>query len=132
MAKGAGRSFVLEKNGAVIGGGVALNMTVNGEGIDVTDKDSNGRIQYLPNTMVNRQLVFTVEGFEEDAVLRDVALGAQNLSFLNDLEFIFHDGHSITGDFLMTGYTENGPLNEAVTYTATFSSDGAWLLAEPA
>lgn len=126
MAKGAGRLFVLKKAAAVIGGGRTLSMTVNGEAIDVSDKDSNGVIEYLAGVQTNRQVVMAVEGVEEDQVLRAIALGAQGASFLSDITFDFHDGGELSGDWFFSGYTESGEFNGEVTYTGTFSSDGAW------
>jgi predicted secreted protein len=127
MAKAAGLLFVLSKNATVIGGGRTLSMTANGAPIDVTDKDSAGIKEYLADVLTGRSLEFSVEGVEEDAVLRTIALSTTASGwFMSDLTFDFAGAASVTGNFVMTGYSETGVYEEAITYTATFTTDGAW------
>lgn len=127
MAKQDGALFVLKKNSVVIGGGRTLSMTVNGTPINTTDKDDAGITTYLADTLTGRSIEFSVDGQEEDQVLRRIALGSSASGhFLGDLTFEFGNGDVISGDFVMTGYTETGAYEDAQTYTATFSSDGAW------
>jgi predicted secreted protein len=126
MAKTAGRLFVLKKGVTVIGGGRSLSVSVNGSPIDVSDKDSAGFVEYLADELTGRQLEFTVDGIEEDQVLRDLAFGASSGVFLSDLTFEFGATSTVSGDFVMTGYSETGEYQDSITYTATFVSDGSW------
>lgn len=127
MAKQDGAEFVLKKNNVIIGGGRQLGMTVNGTPINTTDKDSSGLAEYLDGVLTGRSLEFSVDGQEEDQVLRAIALAStSSSSFLTDLTFTFGNGDVISGDFVMTGYTETGAYEDAQTYTATFGSNGAW------
>ncbi len=127
MAKQNGALFVLKKNSVVIGGGRTVNMTVNGTPINTTDQNDAGIAEYLAGVLTGRSLEFSVDGQEEDQVLRDIALDSDAASmFLDDLTFTFGNGDVISGDFVMTAYTETGAYEDAQTYTATFASDGAW------
>lgn len=132
MAKGAGRDFVFKIDDTAVAGCTTLSMTVNGEAIDVSDKDSNGRIQYLNNVLTGRQIVFQVEGIEDGTVLRDIALGAQNLAFITNATVDFADGGEIAADMVMSGYTRDGAHEGAENFSCTFSTDGAWTYTAPA
>ena len=126
MAAIAGRLFVLKKNSVVVGGGISLNVTVGAEPIDITNKDSDGHITYLDDTLTGRQVVYSVEGVDTDGVLRALAFASAASSvFLSDLSFEFGATATVTGDFVMTGYTAAGDDGGSITYTATFSSSGA-------
>jgi predicted secreted protein len=128
MAKSNGALFVLKKKNVVIGGGRALSMSVNGTPINTTDKNSSGFAEYLAGVLTGRSLEFSADGQEEDQVLRNLALSSDGKDvFLDDLTFNFGNGSVISGSFVMTGYTENGPYEDAQTYTANFGSDGAWV-----
>lgn len=127
MAKQNGAEFVLKKNNVVIGGGRTLSMTVAGTPINTTDKSDGGIAQYLAGVLTGRSLEFSVDGQEEDQVLRTIAMSSTaSDSFLTDLTFTFGNGDVISGNFVMTGYTETGAYEDAQTYTATFGSDGDW------
>jgi len=127
MAKQDGALFVLKKNNVVIGGGRTLGMTVNGTPINTTDKRPSGIAEYLDGVLIGRSIEFSVEGQEEDQVLRRIALSSTSAGhFLTDLTFEFGNGDVISGDFVMTAYTETGAYEDAQTYSATFSSNGAW------
>ena len=126
MAKQDGALFVLKKATVVIGGGRTVNMTVNGSPINTTDQGDAGIAKYLAGVLTGRSLEFSVEGQEEDQVLRTIAFGASSASFLGDLTFTFGNGDILSGNFVMTGYTETGAYEDAQTYTATFASDGDW------
>lgn len=127
MAKTAGRLCVIKKNGTTIGGGRTVNMTVNGAPIDTTDQNDNGFTNYLADILTGRSLQFSIDGQEEDQVLRDIALAtAADTHFLDDLTFEFPNGDEISGNFVMSAYAETGPYGEAQTFNATFMSDGQW------
>lgn len=128
MGKQDGALFVLKKNNVVIGGGRVGNMTVNGTPINTTDQGDGGLAKYLAGVLVGRSLEFSFDGLEEDQVLRNIALSNDpSNSFFDDLTFTFGNGDVLSGDFVMTGYTETGSYEDAQTYTASFGSDGAWV-----
>lgn len=128
MAGQAGRNFVVEKNSVVIAGVRATNMTKNGAPIPDDDQNDDGFSSFIPGVMVDQTLEFSVEGVVKSEVLRDIALStlADSPCFFDDLTFTTPSGAVISGDFVMTAYTEGAPYKEAMTFSATFTSDGAW------
>lgn len=126
MAKAAGRNALIKKAATVIGGVRVTNVTMDAAPIDVTDNDSAGFTELLDNAFATRTLGFSVEGLEEDQVLRDIAFGTSSNLLLTDLTFTFANADVLSGSFYMTNYTEGNPYQEAATFSATFTSSGAW------
>ncbi len=126
MAKQAGRLCVIKKNTTTIGGGRTVGMTVNGSPINVEDQGDSGFATYLADIMTGQSIELTIEGYEEDQVLRDLSLGAASGKFIDDLTFEYPNGDEISGDFVMTTYSETGAYEDGQTFNATFGSDGSW------
>ena len=127
MAKTAGRLCVIKKGGTTIGGGRTVGMTVNGAPVDVQDQGDNGFQTFLADVLIGRSIALTIDGYEEDQVLRDIALATTSTGqFITDLTFEFPNGDAISGDFVLSGYTETGAYEDGQTFNATFGSDGAW------
>jgi predicted secreted protein len=126
MAKTPGRLCVIKKNTTTIAGGRTVGMTVNGSPINVEDQGDSGFATYLPDVLTGQSIELTIEGYEEDQVLRDISLGTASGKFLTDLTFDFPNGDEISGDFVMTAYSETGAYEDGQTFNATFGSDGAW------
>lgn len=124
MAKTAGRLCVIKKNTTTIAGARNVGITSNGTPIDVTDQGDSGVVNYLASTLTGRSVELTIDGYEEDQVLRDIALGAESGKFLTDLTFEFPNGDEISGNFVMTAYSETGAYEDGQTFTATFASNG--------
>lgn len=131
MAKAAGRLAVLSKAATPIGGVKVTGIKWGAEHIDVTDKDSNGIIEYL-STVATQQITISVEGIYKDPVLRDIALTPATSKLLTDLTFKFADAlvatDTIGGNFVMTSYEESNPDDGPTTFTAEFQSSGTWTL----
>lgn len=132
MAKQAGRLCVIKKNGTTIAGGRTVGMSVNGSPIDVQDQGDNGFATYLADVLTGQSIELTIDGYEEDQVLRDLSVGAASGKFLSDLTYEFPNGDEISGDFVMTAYTETGAHEDGQTFNATFSSNGAWTYTQAA
>lgn len=127
MAKAAGRSALVKKNGTVIGGVRVSNMTMDAAPIDITDNDSAGVQELLSGGASTRSLSFSVEGIEEDTVLRDIAMDSTAELLLTDMSFTFaNTADVITGNFFMSNYTIGNPYQDASTFSAQFTSSGAW------
>lgn len=131
MAKAAGRLAVVSKNAVAIGGVRVSNIKMDATPIDVTDKDSAGLQTLLGGTSWgSRVLSFDVEGVYTDPVLRDIAMDTTLSMTFTDLTFKFADAlaakDTIGGTFFMTNYTEGNPYQEAATFSASFTSSGAW------
>lgn len=126
MPKSAGRLCVLTKNSVVIAGGRTVGVTWNGAPIDVTDQGDSGMQTFLDNVLSSDTLELTIDGMEEDQVLRDLAMDTTNAAkFMSDLTFTYPNGDVISGDFIMTSYSETGAYEDAQTFTATFVRNGA-------
>ncbi len=126
MAKQAGRLATFKVGAATIAGVRVLGLTWNGGAIDVTDQNDSGFQTFLDGVLATDTLELTVEGLEEDGVLRKRALkSGQAEKFLSDAEFAFPNGDKITGNFVMTTYTEGSPYDNAETFNATFVRNGS-------
>lgn len=131
MAKQAGRLATFKVGAATLAGVRVQNITWNGAGIETTDRDDGGFQTFLDGHLASDTLEISVEGLEEDGVLRKAALkSGQAAKFFSDAEFKFAGGDSITGDFLMTTYTEGAPHDDAVTFSATFVRNGQHVFAD--
>lgn len=126
MAKASGRLCVIKKNATTIGGGRTVSMTVNGAPVNVEDQGDNGFATYLSGVLTGQSIELTIEGYEEDQVLRDLALGTASGRFLTDITFEFPNGDEISGSFVLSAYSETGAFEDGQTFTGTFTSDGAW------
>lgn len=127
MAKTAGRLCVIKKATATIAGGRTVGVTVNGSPIDVTDQGDLGFQTMLGDVLTGRSLGLTIDGYEEDSILRDIAMAADPAGhFMTDLTFVYPNGDIISGAFVMTGYSESGAYQDGQTFNATFTSNAAW------
>lgn len=129
MAKAPGRSAVVSKNAIVLGGVRVSNISVDNTPIDVTDQDSAG-LQELLTVASMRVLSFDVEGIYKNPTLRDIAYDPAATQFLTDMTFKFADAlaakDTIGGNFFMLNYKEGNDYKEASTFSASFTSSGAW------
>jgi len=132
MAKAPGRAASVLKNSVAIAGVRVMTIKIDNASIDVTDKDSLGIVEVL-STAATRQISLSVEGIYKEPVLRDIAFDPTASQLLTDLTFKFADGlttkDTIAGNFFMTSYEEGNPYEDAVTFSASFTSSGAWTLA---
>lgn len=126
MAKQAGRLATFKVGANTIAGVRVLNINWNGTPIDTTDQGDAGFQTFLAGVMATDTLELSVEGLEEDQVIRKAALkSGQSAKFFADAEFVFPNGDEIEGDFVLTAYTEGNPHDNATTFTATFVRNGA-------
>jgi predicted secreted protein len=129
MAKAPGRLAVLAKAGTPLASIKMLAFEWNGEKIDVTDKDSNGINECL-SVVASQGLKFTVEGWSNDHVFRNIALDTTISKLLTDLTFKHADAlvavDTIAGNFFMNSYKEGSPHDDGVDFSCEFESSGAW------
>lgn len=130
MAKAAGRLCVIKKGLTTIGGGKTVGFTVNGSPVDVQDQGDSGFQTLLSGVITGQSIELTIEGYEEDQVLRDIALGAASGRFLTDITLESPNGDVISGNFFLSAYSETGEYEDGLTFSASFSSDGAWTYTE--
>ena len=126
MAKASGRLCVIKKNNVTIAGGKTVGFTVNGSPVDVQDQGDSGFQTLLAGVITGQSIELTIEGYEEDQVLRDLALGAASGRFLTDITFEAPNGDELSGNFFLSAYSETGEFEDGSTFSAAFTSDGAW------
>ena len=108
---------------ATVAGMRTTHVSVNGEAVVVTSKDSGGWRQLLSgagvrSVSVSGAGVFT--GSAAEARLRGNALGG----VLDDYRLSFESGASMTGRFLVTRLDYAGDFNGERTYTLALESSG--------
>mgnify|MGYP005990237555 CR=1 FL=1 len=125
MAKNAGRNFLIKKNSVTLAGGKTTTMKVSGSPINVETATDAGVQVLLDGIVTGKSIELSFEGYEDGNVLRDIALGADADKFMTDLTLSFPDGDTLACDFFMSEYEETGEMEDGVTFTATFMSNGA-------
>lgn len=129
MAKAVGRLAVLSKASVALGGVKVVTIKWAGEAIDVTDRDSSGIIEVLTEA-ASQQITIDVEGVYKNPTLRDIAFDPATSKYLTDLTFKFSDAlvakDTISGNFWMGSYEEGNPMDDATSFTASFTSSGTW------
>ena len=129
--KQAGRKVKLKVGGNIVAGLQTKTIAVNGQAIDVSDDGDSGFISYLPGILADRQIVLTGDGYEEDGVLRGLAMGPEADSFLAAASLEWEDGGKIAGKVVLSGYQETGAYNDGVKFNFTLSTDGEWTYTPP-
>ena len=124
MASSIGRDFVVKKAGTAIAGVRTKTVTFNGEPVDVTSDDDNG-FRTMLSGAGQKSIDMSVEGLTKDDVLRGAALSGSSL-LLTDVTVEYPNGDTISGDFFMNSLEETGTYNDAMTFTASFQSSGAF------
>ena len=136
MAAQKGSSFLLKDNAsgtpATIGGLRATSMTINGEIVDITTKDSSAFVSSgndigreilagggIMSMSISASGVFT-DGTDDENV-RDAAFKGE----LNAYQLVFGNADTIDGTFKITSYERSGEFNGEETYSLTLESSGA-------
>lgn len=130
MAVEKGSAFLLKiGNGAspvvyaTVAGLRATQLSVNGEAVNITSKDSGGWRQLLAGAGVrsvsaSASGIFTGSGAETR--LRNHALAGA----IDDYELSFESGEKLRGRFLITRLDYSGDYNGERTYTLALESSG--------
>ncbi len=118
-----GRSFLIKKAGTAIAGARENGVSVDNSPINITGKGDSG-FRTLASFAGEKALDISVSGVWTDKIMRDTALGADNM--LTDVTIDFADGGDISCDFYLANYEETGVHNDAVTFTCSMQSSKAW------
>ena len=133
MAAGKGSSFLLKENStgtpATVGGLRSTSMTINGEVVDITTKDSNAFItsgndkarDLLQGGGV-RSMSISASGVFTDSSTENLVRGFAFDGAIQNYDLIFSDGSKIAGAFLITSYERAGEFNGEETYSLTLES----------
>jgi len=133
MAVQKGSSFLLKDNStgtpATIGGLRSTSMSINGEMVDVTTKDSNAfvtsgndKARDLLEGGGIRSMSISASGVFTDSSTETILRGFAFDGAIQNYDLIFGDGSSIKGAFLITSYERAGEYNGEETYSVTLES----------
>ena len=134
MAVQKGSSFLLKDNSsgtpATIGGLRSTSMTINGETVDVTNKDSatfTGSSGHdigreLGGNMGIRSMTISASGVFTDSAGENNLRGAAFTGTAVNYDLVFGDGSDVKGAFLVTSYERAGEFNGEETYSVTLES----------
>ena len=133
MAAGKGSSFLLKDNStgtpATMGGLWSTSMTINGEAVDITTKDSNAFISSGNDKARDllqgggvRSMSITASGVFTDSSTVNILRGFAFDGAIQNYDLVFSDGSKISGAFLVTSYERAGEFNGEETYSVTLES----------
>jgi len=105
------------------------SLTIDGSPIDITTDGDDGK-RTLLEASGQEQIDISVSGVIKDKTLRRIAHGASGTTRINPMTITYEDGDAIEGDFRLNNYVETAPYNDAMTFTATLQSTGAWVYIE--
>jgi|TARA_B100000085_G_scaffold174518_1_gene158963 TP901-1 family phage major tail protein len=133
MPAGKGSSFLLKDNStgtpATIGGLRSTSMTINGEAVDITTKDSNAFISSGNDKARDllqgggvRSMTISASGVFTDSSTENILRGFAFDGAIQNYDLVFSDGSKIAGAFLVTSYERAGEFNGEETYSVTLES----------
>ena len=133
MAAGKGSSFLLKDNStgtpATMGGLRSTSMTINGEAVDITTKDSNAFISSGNDKARDllqgggvRSMTISASGVFTDSSTENILRGFAFDGAIQSYDLVFSDGSKISGAFLITSYERAGEFNGEETYSVTLES----------
>ena len=121
MAEMLGRKVTISIDGNVVANARTKSLSINNETIDVTSDGDDGIQRFLVEPG-QKAIEITVDGLEVDDVLLDLSLSKTDISAPIVLTY---PTYTITGTFVMPTYSQTLPYNEAMGFSASFSSSGA-------
>lgn len=131
MAAEKGRSFVLKigdgataESFTTVGGMRSTDITINGEQVDITDKDSAGWRELLANAGV-RSVSVAGSGVFKDTASEDTIRTASINQTIDNYEITFESGDKFEGAFQVASLQYTGEHNGARMYNVTLESSGA-------
>ena len=133
MAAGKGSSFLLKENStgtpATVGGLRSTSMSINGEMVDITSKDSNAFISSGNDKARDllqgggvRSMTISASGVFTDSSTENNIRGFAFDGAIQNYDLVFSDGSKISGAFLVTSYERAGEFNGEETYSVTLES----------
>jgi len=133
MAAGKGSSFLLKENStgtpATVGGMRSTSMSINGEMVDITTKDSNAFISSGNDKARDilqgggiRSMSLSASGVFTDSSTENLVRGFAFDGAIQNYDLVFSDGSKIAGAFLITSYERAGEFNGEETYSLTLES----------
>jgi predicted secreted protein len=127
MAAAKGRELLVKRGSQVIAGIRTKGISFNGEPIDVTSDDDSG-FRTMLDDAGTYSIDLSIEGITKDDNLRAEVMAAGSL-MLTDVIVEYPDGAQLSGNFFLTSLEESGTYNDAVTFSGSLQSSGAWTYA---
>tara|TARA_R110002012_G_scaffold298368_1_gene496734 strand:+ start:96 stop:524 length:429 start_codon:yes stop_codon:yes gene_type:complete len=133
MAAQKGSAFLLKDNStgtpATIGGLRSTSMSINGEMVDITTKDSNAFITSGNDKARDllqgggiRSMSISASGVFTDSSTENILRGFAFDGAIQNYDLIFGDGSKVAGAFLITSYERAGEYNGEETYSVSLES----------
>lgn len=125
MAASIGRELLVRQGGTNLLGVRSKGVSWGGEPVDITT-DDEASYRTLLADISQQQIDLSVEGIIKDTVLRDQILNNSGTLKLSNIDVVFPNSDTITGDFFIASYEETGGYQDAVTFTCSLQSSGEW------
>jgi len=123
MAAEKGLEFLLQKGAVTLAGLRSTSFTLNGEEVDVTNKDSGGWRALLAGAGVTSMSISGSGVFQDDVTLAAMRVAAIAKT-LDAYTILFESGDDYTGTFQCTSVEQSGEHNGEVTYSVSLESSG--------
>ena len=109
----------------------STSMTINGEMVDITTKDSDALVsggvtkarELLAGGGVSNMAI-SASGVFTDATLENEVRSRAQKGTIDAYKLVFGDGDNIAGNFQLTSYERAGEYNGEETYSLTLESSG--------
>jgi len=98
-------------------------MTINGEAVDITDKDSDGWRELLDGGGI-RNMSFTGSGAFKDGLEEEVLRSRAFVQSIDNYQMRTTGGHIFEGPFQVVTYERTGEVNGAEEFSTTMESAG--------
>lgn len=120
-----GRKVVISFGGSVVSTGRTKSLTINNTAVNVTTDGDDGIQALLPESG-EFNCEFSLDGMfkKDETALVDASLVVPNSAALVEI-VIDYGTYTLTGEFKQTSYSESQTYNDAVSYSASYSSSGA-------
>lgn len=122
-SKIVGRSVTISVNGLVVAGAKTKTMKINNNPIDITTDGASGYQTLLETDVANSSIDLSVDGLVSDAHLLTHAL-QRNLPV--DVVVLIPQYTDVSFRALLTSFDLGFPHDNAVTFSATLKSSGAF------
>lgn len=125
MAAAKGRELLVKNGSTVLAGVRTKGAAINNEPIDITSDDDLGYRTMLSDAGT-MSVDLSVEGVTKDAIFRTLAATGGTGLMLTGITLEYPDGGILAGDFFLNSFEETGAYNEAMTFSASLQSSGAF------
>lgn len=131
MAASKGRDFVLKVGvggtPVTVAGMKTTSMSINGETVDVTTKDSAGKRELLASAGTSSMSISASGLLSANAQATDLIAKAFAMS-IDPYTLVFDNGDKIEGNFQLTSFESSGEYNDVQTYSIKLEGSGTMTL----